>query len=293
MRREDGTQPGRIGRRGWGITHETYPDSFRRAAQDHSAPLCKLRWIFAVLCDVLRFPVRPAMKSLLRLLLALATWHIAAPARLHAEEDWQAAGRALFQSYADAMQGKNYSVFISNCETKSRSLFREFTLWQMDLMTNDDLMGVLPYTADGQPIPLKSLIALSDTDFWTIYTDWMRKREMAIADKARALQGQSGLPLYQMKVLTKYEDTIYMIAGRTYEKPSPVPVPLTVLEAVQEGGKWKLKIPREIIWDALESGRARTAEIEKEMKSKPYDVRPPLKPPVDTPLPAASAVPTK
>ena len=234
------------------------------------------------------------MKYLLRFaLLVAAVSHIAAPARLRAEEEWQVAGRDLFQSYADAMQGKNYAAFLSNCETKSRSLFREFTLWQMDLMTDDDLMGVLPYNADGKPIPLKSLIALSDTDFWTIYTDWMRKREMAIAGKARTLQGQSGLPIYQMKVLTKYQDTLFMIAERTYEKPSPVPVPLTVLEAVQESGKWKLKIPREIIWDALESGLARTAEIEKEMKGKPYDVRPPMKPPIDTPLPSAGAAQPK
>jgi hypothetical protein len=79
-----------------------------------------------------------------------------------------------------------------------------------------------------------------------------------------------------------------MVAERTYDKPSPVPIPLTVLEAVLENGKWKLKIPREIIWDALESGRARTAEIEKEMRYKPYDVQVPLRPSVDTPLPAAA-----
>ena len=121
-----------------------------------------------------------------------------------------------------------------------------------------------------------------------LYTDWMRKRELALADKARALQGQSGLPLYKLKVLTRYEDTLYMVAERTYDKPSPVPIPLTVLEAVLENGKWKLKIPREIIWDALESGRARTAEIERELKYQPYDVQVPLRPPVDTPLPAAA-----
>ncbi len=230
------------------------------------------------------------MQNLIRLLLTtLIFCGAAAPSRLRAEEDWQAAGRDLFHSYAEAMQGRSYSTFIGNCESKSRSLFREFTLWQMDLMTEDDLMGVLPYNADGKPVPLITLLQMSDEEFWVLYTDWMRKREMAIADKARTLQGQSGPPIYKMKVLTKYQDTLYMIAERTYEKPSPVPIPLTVLEAVVEKGKWKLKIPREIIWDALESGRARTAEIEKELKSKPYDVRPPLKPPVDTPLPAVGA----
>ena len=80
-----------------------------------------------------------------------------------------------------------------------------------------------------------------------------------------------------------------MVAERMYEKPSPVPVPLTVLEAVQENGKWKLKIPREIIWDALESGRARSLQIEKEMKSVPYNVQAPLRPPADNlPLPATT-----
>ena len=232
------------------------------------------------------------MKLFSRLLLfSLALCTLAAPARLRAAEDWQAAGRDLFASYADAMQGKNYSTFIANCESKSRSLFREFTLWQMDLMTDDDLMGVLPYDKDNRPIPLKSLLELTDEQFWVLYTDWMRTRELALADKARALQGQSGLPLYKLKVLTRYEDTLYMVAERTYDKPSPVPIPLTVLEAVQENGKWKLKIPREIIWDALESGRARSAEIEKEMKYQPYDVQVPLRPPVDTPLPAAGAAP--
>ena len=234
------------------------------------------------------------MNMLFRLLLlVLVLGYVSAPARLRAEEDWQASGRDLFQSYADAMQGKNYSVFINNCETKSRSLFREFTLWQMDLMTDDDLMGVLPYNAEGKPVPLITLLEMSDSDFWTVYTDWMRKREMAIADKARALQGQSGVPIYTLKVLTKYQDTLFLIADRSYEKPSPVPIPLTVLEAILENGKWKLKIPREIIWDALESGRARTAEIEKELKFKPYDVRSPMRPPVDTPLPAAGAAQTK
>lgn len=235
------------------------------------------------------------MKMLPRLLLlCLALCTVVAPARLRAaEEDWQAAGRDLFASYADAMQGKNYSTFIANCESKSRSLFREFTLWQMDLMTDEDLMGVLPYNKDNQPIPLKSLLELTDEQFWVLYTDWMRKRELALADKARALQGQSGLPLYKLKVLTRYEDTLYMVAERSYDKPSPVPIPLTVLEAVLEKGKWKLKIPREIIWDALESGRARTAEIERELKYQPYDVQVPLRPPVDTPLPAAGAAPAK
>lgn len=235
------------------------------------------------------------MKMLPRLLLlCLALCTVVAPARLRAaEEDWQAAGRDLFASYADAMQGKNYSTFIANCESKSRSLFREFTLWQMDLMTDEDLMGVLPYNKDNQPIPLKSLLELTDEQFWVLYTDWMRKRELALADKARALQGQSGLPLYKLKVLTRYEDTLYMVAERSYDKPSPVPIPLTVLEAVLEKGKWKLKIPREIIWDALESGRARTAEIERELKYQPYDVQVPLRPPVDTPLPAAGAAPKK
>ena len=108
------------------------------------------------------------MKNAFRLLLLiLALCHIASPARLRAEEDWQAAGRDLFESYADAMQGKNYSVFIGNCESKARSLFREFTLWQMDLMTEEDLMGVLPYDADGRPVPLITLLKMSDPDFWT------------------------------------------------------------------------------------------------------------------------------
>jgi|GEM_PF-5854874 hypothetical protein len=221
------------------------------------------------------------------LLYSLGCLALAAPARLRAEEDWQEAGRNLFQSYADAMQGKNYSVFISNCESKSRSLFREFTLWQMDLMTDDDLMGVLPRDDGGNAISLKALVELDDERFWFLYTDWMRKRELAITDKVRAQQGQSGLPLYKLKVLTKYQDTIFMIAERTYAKPSPVPIPLSVLEAVQEKGKWKLKIPREIIWDALESGRARTQQIQEELKYIPYDVKPPLRPPADQhPLPA-------
>jgi len=214
------------------------------------------------------------------------------PARLAAEEDWQEAGRNLFDLYADAMQGKNYSLFINNCESKSRSLFREFTLWQMDLMTEDDLMGVLPRDDAGRPISLKALVELNDEQFWVIYTDWMRKREMAIADKVRDQQGFSGLPVYKLKVLTKYQDTLFMVAERTYTKPSPVPIPLTVLEAVQEKGKWKLKIPREIIWEAMESGRARSLQIEKELKSIPYDVRAPLKPPADDlPLPAAAPAP--
>lgn len=221
------------------------------------------------------------------LLLAAGLVLLIHPARLRAEEDWQEAGRELFASYADAMQGRNYATFISNCETKSRSLFREFTLWQMDLMTDADLMGVLPYDKDGRPIPLNALVKLSDEEFWVLYTDWMRKRELVLAEKARSLQGLSGLPKYQLKVLTKYQDTLYMIAERTYDKPSPVPIPLTVLEGVLEKGKWKLKIPREIMWDALEAGRARSKEIETEMKSKPYDVLPPLRPPSDTPLPAA------
>ncbi len=225
------------------------------------------------------------------LLLCLALFTLAAPARLRAQEDWQAAGRNLFDIYADAMQGKNYSAFIASCESKSRSLFREFTLWQMDLMTEDDLMGVLPRDDAGRPISLKALLELTDDQFWVLYTDWMRKRELAITEKVRAQQGFSGLPLYKLKVLTKFQDTLYMVAERTYAKPSPVPIPLTVLEAVQENGKWKLKIPREIIWEALEAGRARAHEIEKEMKYLPYDVQAPLKPPVDTPLPAAGGTP--
>ncbi len=221
------------------------------------------------------------------LLYSLGCLALAAPARLRAGEDWQEAGRNLFQSYADAMQGKNYSVFISNCESKSRSLFREFTLWQMDLMSDDDLMGVLPRDDGGNPISLKALLELDDERFWFLYTDWMRKRELAITDKVRAQQGQSGLPIYKLKVLTKYQDTLFMIAERTYTKPSPVPIPLSVLEAVQEKGKWKLKIPREIIWDALESGRTRTQQIQEELKYIPYDVKPPLRPSADQhPLPA-------
>ena len=206
--------------------------------------------------------------------------------RLRGAEAWEEAGRSLFESYAEAMQGKNYSVFIANCESKSRSLFREFTLWQMDLMTEDDLMGVLPRDDAGRAISLKALLELDDEQFWVLYTDWMRKRELAIADKVRSQQGFSGLPVYKLKVLTKYQDTLYMVAERSYAKPSAVPIPLTVLEAVQEKGKWKLKIPREIIWEAMEAGRARSLAIEQELKSQPYDVRPPLKPPGDSPLPS-------
>lgn len=221
------------------------------------------------------------------LLLCLALCTVAAPARLRAEEDWQEAGRNLFDIYADAMQGKNYSTFIASCESNSRSLFREFTLWQMDLMTDEDLMGVLPRDDAGRAISLKALLELNDDQFWVLYTDWMRKRELAITEEVRAKQGLSGLPVYKLKVLTKFQDTLYMVTERTYAKPSPVPIPLTVLEAVKENGKWKLKIPREIIWDAMEAGRARALEIEKELKFKPYDVRPPLKPPIDSPLPVA------
>lgn len=232
------------------------------------------------------------MNTLLRsVLLGLALCLFIAPSRLRAEEDWKEAGRTLFDLYADAMQGKNYSAFIANCEGKSRSLFREFTLWQMDLMTDEDLMGVLPRDDAGRAISLKALLELDDGQFWVLYTDWMRKRELAITEKVRAQQGFSGLPSYKLKVLTKYEDTLFMIAERSYAKPSPVPIPLTVLEAVKEDGKWKLKIPREIIWEALEAGRARSMEIEKELKSQPYDVRAPLKPPVDSPLPAAGDAP--
>jgi hypothetical protein len=254
--------------------------------------LCKLRWIFPQRCDVLTlFPPVPMKNPLRLLLLCLALGMLAAPARLRAQDDWQQAGRNLFDIYADAMQGKNYSAFIASCESRTRSLFREFTLWQMDLMTEDDLMGVLPRDDAGRPISLKALLELTDEQFWVLYTDWMRKRELAITEKVRAQQGFSGLPRYKLKVLTKFEDTLYMVAERTYDKPSPVPIPLTVLEAVKEDGKWKLKIPREIIWEAMEAGRTRALEIEKEMKYIPYDVRPPLKPPVDTPLPAAGADP--
>lgn len=226
-------------------------------------------------------PLRP-------LIVCLAVSSIVAPASLRAEEDWQEAGRTLFNYYADAMKGVNYSAFIANCESSTRSLFRECTLWQMDLMTDEDLMGVLPRDNEDRPISLKALLQLDDEKFWVLYTDWMRKREMVLGEKVRTQQGVSGLPIYKLKVLTKYQDTIFMIAERHYEKPSPVPIPLTVLEAVLEKGKWKLKIPREIIWDALEAGRARSMEIEKEIKSKPYNVRAPLKPPADIlPLPSA------
>jgi hypothetical protein len=224
-------------------------------------------------------PLRP-------LVVCLASVSIVEPARLHAEEEWQEAGRTLFGYYSDAMRGVNYSAFIGNCESSTRSLFRECTLWQMDLMTDEDLMGVLPRDDQDRPIALKDLLKLDDEKFWVLYTDWMRKREVALGEKVRQQQGVSGMPIYKLKVLTKYQDTIFMIAERHYEKPSPVPIPLTVLEAVQEKGKWKLKIPREIIWDALEAGRARSLEIEKEIKSKPYNVRAPLKPPPDVlPLP--------
>lgn len=227
------------------------------------------------------------MKPSSRLLwICLSICGLAWPARLRADEDWQEAGRTLFQYYADAMQGKNYSTFIANCEGKSRSLFRELTLWQMDLMTDDDLMGVLPRDPDGRPVSLKGLAQLSDNEFWMLYTDWMRKRELVMAEKLKTLQGLSGLPVYKLKVLTKYENTLYMVAERHYDQPSPVPIPLTVVEAVLEDGKWKLKIPREIIWDALESGRTRQLEIQQDLKYTPYDVQSPLKPPMDSPLPA-------
>ena len=229
------------------------------------------------------------MNSPLRLLAFCLAWcAVLGPLRVRAGEAWEEAGRGLFDSYAEAMQGKNYSVFIANCESKSRSLFREFTLWQMDLMTEDDLMGVLPRDDAGRAISLQALLELDDEHFWVLYTDWMRKRELALADKARRQQGFSGLPVYKLKVLTKYQDTLYMVAERSYAKPSAVPIPLTVLEAVQEKGVWKLKIPREIIWEAMEAGRARSLAIEQELKSQPYDVRAPLKPPGDGPLPAAS-----
>lgn len=286
------TGPGRqckvVGFGGRGLTSELAgPLAIRRF--DESRHPCNCHWIFALKYDVLALtPTSPMKIPRLILLFCLALCTFAAPGRLRAEEDWQDAGRTLFDIYADAMQGKNYSVFINNCESKSRSLFREFTLWQMDLMTDEDLMGVLPRDENNRPISLKQLVELDDKQFWVLYTDWMRKRELAMADKLREKQGLSGLPVYSLKVLTKYGDTLYMVAERTYAKPSPVPIPLTVLEAVKENGQWKLKIPREIIWDAMEAGRARSLQIEEELKTQPYDVRPPLKPPVDSPLPPAS-----
>lgn len=219
-----------------------------------------------------------------RLLPAVLAISICAPAALRAEEDWQQAGRTLFDYYADAMVGKNYSTFINACESKSRSLFREFTLWQMDLMSEDDLMRVLPSDENGRPISLKDLIEMDDNKFWTVYTESMKKRELAVGEAAFKQLGQSGLPDYKLKVLTKYNEGIYMIVERVYAKPTPVPIPLTVLEAIKEEGKWRLVLPREIMWDAMEAGRNRQLELEHAASHLPYDVKPPLAPSPDSPV---------
>jgi hypothetical protein len=197
---------------------------------------------------------------------------------VRAEEDWQEAARTLFGYYADAMVGKNYSTFLNACESKSRAFFRELTLWQMDMMSDEDLMQVLPSDENGRPIALKDLIAMTDNQFWNVYTESMRKREMAVAEEAYRHLGQSGLPDYKLKVLTKYNDGIYMIVERVYKKPTPTPVPLTVLEAILEEGKWRLVLPRELMWDAMESGRYRQLQLEAAAAKLPYDVKPPLRP---------------
>ncbi|MES2706656.1 MAG: hypothetical protein V4726_08645 [Verrucomicrobiota bacterium] len=219
-----------------------------------------------------------------RLIPVVAAFCLSAPALSRAQDDWQEAGRTLFDYYADAMVGKNYSTFINSCESKSRSLFREFTLWQMDLMSDDDLMRVLPSDEQGRPISLKELIEMDDNKFWAVYTESMRKREMAVGEAAYKQLGQSGLPAYKLKVLTKYNEAIYMIVERVYAKPTPVPIPLTVLEAIKEEGKWRLVLPREIMWDAMEAGRNRQMELQRAAAALPYDVKPPLKPTADSPV---------
>ena len=98
-------------------------------------------------------------------------------------DDWQTSARTLFGYYADAMVGKNYSTFLNACESKSRSLFREFTLWQMDMMSEEDLMGVLPFDETGRPIPLKDLVMMNDNRFWTVYTETMKKRERRTVER--------------------------------------------------------------------------------------------------------------
>lgn len=216
----------------------------------------------------------PLLRSIL-LLLALC---LAPAPRVRAEEDWQQAGRTLFNYYANAMQGTEYATFLNACESKSRTLFREFTLWQMGMMSDAELMRVLPNNDNGRPIPLKDLVAMDDNHFWAVYTDTMKKRELAVGEEARKHLGHSGLPTYKLKVLTKYEGVIYMIAERVYEKPSAIPIPLTVLEAIQEEGKWRLVLPREIMWDAMEAGRARQMQLEQAASTLPYDVPSPLRP---------------
>lgn len=216
-----------------------------------------------------------------RLIPAVLAISLSSASALRAQDDWQQAGRTLFGYYADAMIGKNYSTFINSCESKSRSLFRELTLWQMDMMSDEDLLAVLPSDENGRPIALKDLIAMTDNQFWNVYTESMRKREMAVAEEAYRHLGQSGLPEYKLKVLTKYNDGIYMIVERTYAKPTPTPIPLTVLEAILEEGKWRLVLPRELMWDAMESGRYRQLQLEAAAAKLPYDVKPPFRPAED------------
>ncbi len=92
---------------------------------------------------------------------------------------------------------------------------------------------------------------------------------------------------------------MYIITERTYSKPSPVPVPLTVLEIVYQDAHWRLKMPRELVWDAMDQARVqginRQQQLQKEAEAAakaPANVKPPLAPPPVV-IPGAPAAPAK
>lgn len=214
------------------------------------------------------------------------------PAPAMAQEAWKEEARKLFETYRNAMAGRNYSEFLQSCETESRNLFRQLTLYHMDQLSHEELMAVLPRDPGGNPVPLKVLAEMSDAEFWTFYTASMRMREKEAEKMIKETRKGQEVPDHRLVSVLRDGNQIYLIVERVYSKPSPVPVPLTVLEVVWQDDRWKLKMPRELVWDAMDQARvqaaARIAEAKKareESLKRPANVRPPLKPEDELPLP--------
>lgn len=183
-----------------------------------------------------------------------------------AEEDWEKELKPLFELYADGMNGRRYGDFLAACDMSSRSLFRELTLYEMSLMPAEELRTVLPWDDEDHPVPLEELVRMTNDEFWSVYLKWMKRHQEATAQlfADRMENSPIGRPTYVLVAMTRKEDSAYMIVDRRYKPESPIPVPLMVVEAVREGGRWKLKLPREILWDAMEQARARKIAAEEE-----------------------------
>jgi len=166
------------------------------------------------------------------------------------------AGRSVFWmvaiTLADAMSSAKYAPLFESFSQSSSITYRKLMLEYYAAAEKRGQDASLPADKDGKPVTLSVLKTMTNEEFWKVQVAWFRANEETTAKALLKAHGELGTPIYSIGKMFREGERVVVLAEREFKLKGDLKMPYQVLEYVKEDGKWRLEVPRDLLWQQQE-----------------------------------------